>query len=453
MIVNPGAAIGARLDRLPISRFHHKILWLIGLGMFLDTFDIYLTGGVLAAMVQEGFSDIDKNAIFISGTVVGLVIGAFLAGLLGDHLGRKFSYQFNLMIFGLASLAAAFAPNMTVLIVLRVIMGVGLGAEIVIGFGALAEFVPAKSRGRWQAGLSLINNSSFAVASLLGYWVIPHLGWRYMFGLVGVGAMIVWYMRKSLPESPRWLESRGRQAEALSVLEGIEGEIEVEQSIKLVAVVDVGPRVEPERSSIWELFKPPMLTRTFTACMIFIAMVTALYVYISWLPSIFVKQGINLSSSLGYMAVISLGGPLGSLIGILIADRFSRKWTTVVFALSSALLGYIYAVQSNIHVLVALGFLLMTSMYCYNAIGFGTYVSELFPTRLRLRGCGVTNTVGRFFTIFSPFLVVFILKNYGPKFVFFIITLIFVITALCVALWGIETRKQSLEEIESKVTG
>jgi len=450
MNIDASVAIGARLDRLPIARFHHKILWLIGLGMFLDTFDIYLTGGVLAAMVQEGFSDIDKNALFISGTVVGLVIGAFSAGMLGDHWGRKFSYQFNLMIFGLASLGAAFAPNMEVLIALRVVMGIGLGAEIVIGFGALAEFVPARSRGRWQAALSLINNSSFAVASLLGYWIIPHLGWRYMFGLVGVGAMIVWYMRKSLPESPRWLEARGREAEALQVLEGIEREVEQDRKMPLPPVPAAAPRVAPDRGSLMELFRPPMLARTFTACMIFIAMVTALYVYISWLPSIFVKQGINLSSSLGYMAVISLGGPLGSLIGMFIADRFSRKWTTVVFAVASAILGYVYAVQSNIYVLVALGFLLMTSMYCYNAIGFGTYVSELFPTRLRLRGCGVTNTVGRFFTIFSPFLVVFILKNYGPKFVFFIITLIFLIAALCVAVWGIETRKQSLEEIENK---
>lgn len=450
MNIDAGATIGARLDRLPIARFHHKILWLIGLGMFLDTFDIYLAGGVLAAMVQEGFSNMEKNALFISLTMAGLVVGAFLAGLLGDHWGRKFSYQFNLAIFGLASLAAAFAPNIDVLIGLRAIMGIGMGAEIVIGFGTLAEFVPARTRGRWQTALALINNTSLAVASLLGYWVIPHLGWRYMFGIVGVGAMIVWYMRKAMPESPRWLESRGRTAEALQVLGSIEQEVEAETGSELPPVVSEGPRIESERGSLLELFRPPMLARTFTACMIFIAMVTALYVYINWLPSIWVKQGIKLSGSLGYMAVISFGGPIGSLLGMYIADRYPRKWTTVTFAVISAVLGYAYATQSDIRVLVVLGFLLITSMYCYNAIGFGTYASELFPTRLRLRGLGVTNTVGRFFTIFTPFLVVHILKNYQAKFVFLIITLIFLLAALCVAIWGIETRKQSLEEIESK---
>jgi putative MFS transporter len=145
---------GARLDRLPISRFHHRILWLIGGGMFLDSFDIYLAGGVLGALVKSGWSTMHLNAAFLSSTFVGMLLGAFTAGVLGDAKGRKFTYQFNLAIFGIASLAGALAPSMNWLIVCRFFMGLGLGAEIVVGYGSVGEFIPPAVRGRWSAYLS-----------------------------------------------------------------------------------------------------------------------------------------------------------------------------------------------------------------------------------------------------------------------------------------------------------
>src|SRR5450432_1249944 len=215
---------GARLDALPMSSFHRRILWLIGAGMFCDSFDIYLAGGVLGAMVKSGFSDVGHNARFLSATFVGMAIGAMFAGVLGDRLGRRFSYQLNLAIFGVASLAASFAPSMQWLIPLRFIMGVGLGAEIVVGYATLTEFIPPAHRGAWSGLLSLITNSALFVASLVGLLVIPTLGWQWMFAIGGVGALIVWYLRKSMPESPRWLESKGRVEEAERLMASIEAE-------------------------------------------------------------------------------------------------------------------------------------------------------------------------------------------------------------------------------------
>ena len=445
--------VGARLDRLPIAGFHHKLLWLVGLGMFFDTFDIYLAGGVIAAMTQEGFTNVDLNAIFISVTFLGMTVGAFLAGMFGDYFGRKFTYQFNLLIVGIASLAAALAPSMIWLIVFRGIMGLGLGAEIVIGFGTLTEFVPARSRGKWLSALSFINNSSLVVASGIGYWVIPILGWRYMFVIVGIGALIVLYFRKAIPESPRWYKSRGMHEEAEKVLLSIENQIETEKGAPLPKVnpaASAGSEIMGEKSSIWELFTPPLLRNTIVSCLIFVALSVAMYVFVVWLPSIFLKQGVALSNSLGYVAIISLGGPIGSAFGFFIADRFSRKWTSIGLALFCALLGYLYSAVAvvNISVLLVLGFLLIAGMYAYNAIAFALYVPELFPTRLRMRGCGIANTAGRLFTIFTPFAVAFLLTHYSAKPVFLIIPLVFVIDAVCIAIWGIETGAKSLEEIE-----
>ena len=156
---------GARLDRLPIGTFHRRILWLIGLGMFLDACDIYIAGGVLGSLVKSGWSDLALNASFLSATFLGMFAGTLASGWLGDRYGRRFSYQLNLLVFGLGSLAAAFAPTMQVLIAIRFVMGIGLGAEIVVGYATLAEFMPRSKRGRYVALLALVTNSAASAST------------------------------------------------------------------------------------------------------------------------------------------------------------------------------------------------------------------------------------------------------------------------------------------------
>ena len=147
---------GARLDRLPIGSFHYRIFWLVGAGMFFDGYDLYVAGGVLASTIQSKFSTLPQNLQFISLTFVGMTIGSLITGFVGDKYGRRFTYQVNLLIFGLASLAAAFAQDMNQLIVCRFVQGLGLGAEIVVGYSTLTEFVPPKSRGRWLAFMAFL---------------------------------------------------------------------------------------------------------------------------------------------------------------------------------------------------------------------------------------------------------------------------------------------------------
>ena len=139
-----------------------------------------------------------------------MTLGALITGFVGDKMGRRFTYQINLLIFGLASLAAAFAQDMNQLIVCRFVQGLGLGAEIVVGYSTLTEFVPPKTRGRWLSMMAFLTVCGFPVTALLGYLIIPAFGWRPMFVIAGIGSLIVWYLRKNLPESPRWLESQGR---------------------------------------------------------------------------------------------------------------------------------------------------------------------------------------------------------------------------------------------------
>ncbi len=435
---------GARLDRLPIASFHYRVLGLIAAGMFLDAFEIYLQSSVLATLVAEKWSTPALNANFISVTFAGMVVGAWLAGVLGDRFGRRYSYQVNLLVFGLASLAGAAAPSMSWLIAARFVMGLGLGAEIVVGYVALSEFVPPKSRGRWGTALAVITNSSLFVSALVGRVVIPNWGWRWMFVIVGVGAMIVWYLRKSMPESPRWLEAKGRAEEAERVLAAIEQEVARGEKLPPVAPAPV-PLLN--RPSLATLFSEGLISRTITGSMLLIALNTAIYGFIAFLPTFMVKQGMNIVTSLDYTTIMSLGGPVGALIGMWLGDRVGRKPCIIVGAVLAILFGALYPTIGDPTLLTLVGFLLVTSVYVLVAIAWGLYVPELFPTEVRMRGAGFCNTAGRLMTILTPQLAVPLFAAFGIVGVIAMVAVLLAAQGLLVAFFGIETKERSLEAL------
>ena len=192
---------GGRLDRLPISGFHYRIFWLVAAAAyFFDGYNFSFRFIVVRHYWTVRAGTVRATAVRV--TFLGVSPGAG-DRFLGDRFGRRFTYQFNLAIFGLASLAAAFAPDITTLNWLRLVMGLGTGAEIVVGYSTLTEFVPPASRGRWLAFMAFLVVSGLPVTTLLGNLIIPNFGWRPMFVIAGVGALIVWYLRKSLPNSLR----------------------------------------------------------------------------------------------------------------------------------------------------------------------------------------------------------------------------------------------------------
>jgi putative MFS transporter len=442
---------GARLDRLPTSGFHRRILGLIGGGMFLDGFEIYLQGGVLAALTGIGWSTPAQNANFISMTFAGMVVGAWFAGITGDWYGRRFSYQINLLVFGLASLAGAAAPSMDWLIVARFVMGIGLGAEIVVGYVTLSEFMPPASRGRWGAGLAVCTNSALFVSAVIGRAVIPSYGWRWMFVMVGVGAIVVWYLRKRMPESPRWLESHGRSEEAEQVLGAIEADVEKSTGRKLPEVVNATDSLPAGTGRLVDLFSREMLGRTITGSVILITLNTALYGFVAFLPSFMVRQGLTVASSLNYITLMSFGGPVGAVLGMVLADKLGRKPCIVIFSLAAILFGAIYPQLSDPALVTLTGFLLVTAIYVMVAIAWGMYVPELFPTAIRMRGAGFCNTLGRFMTILTPQITTLLFASAGIVAVLAFVVSLLLLQVIVVLVFGIETKKLPLEALSEAV--
>jgi MFS transporter, putative metabolite:H+ symporter len=449
MPVRPTATInaGPRLDRLPLGPFHRRILALIAAGMFFDAFDIYLQGSLLGALVHDGWSTPAINASFLSNTFMGMLVGALAAGWIGDRFGRRVSYQVNLAIFGLASLAAALAPSMHVLIWLRFVMGVGLGAEIVVGYATLSEFIPPSHRGRWVGLLSLFTNFAVTVTGFVSLAVIPTLGWRYMFVIVGLGAMGVWVARKNMPESPRWLESRGRMAEAEAILSAIETECGGAAALPAPKLAQAPVTSVPDRLSY--LFSPHMLRRTLLALLIAVTTTTVLYGFNGWLPTFLIKQGHGVVATLAFTAVMGLGAPLGSWVGSVIADRAGRRIGIIVLSLAWAVFGVGYAHAGTDIELMAVGFGVMVSSYALVSVGYAIYIPELFPTTLRMRGGGLAGAAGRLAAAGAQYGVVWAYGFGGVGAVSTCMAALLVILALVVLVAGIETRQRSLEDLSS----
>jgi len=438
-----GVNAGPRLDRLPISRFHKRLFALIGLGMFFDGFDIYIAATILGATFRSGFSTLGENAAFVSSTFLGMTLGSLLTGFIGDRYGRRVTYQFNLMLFGGASILSAFAPNMTVLIVLRFFMGVGLGAENVVGYSTMTEFVPAAVRGRWLGYVAVLVVTGLPVSALLGWLLVPYLGWRMMFALGGIGGLLVWWARKSMPESPRWLESAGRTEEAEALVSRIEAE--AAEGRPLAPVAPTLPAA-PARS-VGVLLQAPLLSRMVLGIICLIVVNTLIYGFITWLPTFFAKQGLSIATSFGYSLIMAVGAPIGSLIGALVVDRLGRRVSIISAGLVSIVFGCIYPFVSDPILLPLTGLALTIPIYVLVAVLFGVYIPELFPTEVRLRASGICNTFGRGATVLTPFIVVPLFTAYGVGGVLALMVGLLVLMIVTVLALGVEPNGRSLEQM------
>jgi len=440
---------GARLDRLPVSSFHYRIFWLVGAGMFFDGYDLYVASGVLAATIQTKFSTLPQNLQFLSLTFVGMTLGSLITGFVGDKYGRRFTYQVNLLVFGLASFAAAFAQDMPQLIICRFVQGLGLGAEIVVGYSTLTEFVPPATRGRWLAFMAFLTVCGFPVTAILGYLIIPTWGWRPMFVIAGIGSLIVWYLRKNLPESPRWLEAQGRTEEAETLMQAIETDVSATAgALPPPAVAAPVPQL-----SAAAMFKPPILQRLLVGSWVLITINTLIFGFVIFLPQFFLRQGLTITNSLGYTVVLAGASLVGCACGAVLSDTVGRRWSIIGASLLTIVAGWFYArfnAASDPALVLSVGAILIIAIYIQTALLFGVYTPELFPTEIRLRANGICNTLGRAATVVSPFVVGYLMVNSGLPGVIGLMIALLVVQIIAVYFWGVEPARRSLEGLDPK---
>jgi putative MFS transporter len=442
----------ARLDRVPIGRFHRKLLLLIGAGLLVDGFDVYLTAGISGALVREGVADLRHIAYLAMSTSIGLGVGGFIFGSLGDRIGRRRTMQWTLLLVVLGSLAAAVSPTFPLLLGWRFLSCVGLGGETILGYATLSEFLPPQWRGRWSARLGFLANLGVPLGLFIGYFLLPQpSGWRVMLAIPGFAAAVVFIFRLQLVESPRWLASRGRDAQAEAIVRAIEATVSPDSSyppspaVLEDALNDVPPNTPGD--SHGGLLSAAHRGRLAVAIAINVAIMCAIFGFVSWLPTFFAASGQSIAQSVVFAGVMAIGAPAGTLAGMLVTDKVERKWGVIATSLLAVLLGALYAFAKTPAAILGIGFLDVTVLYAFGTLGLIGYVPELFPTALRMRAVGLCATAGRLVVIVLPLIVVPVFSAKGQAGVVSLIGLILLIETAIVLRWGVRTKGRSLESI------
>jgi putative MFS transporter len=447
-----------RMERLPFSGFHWRLLWMGGLGYTFDAMDGAMIAFILPAVTSLWGLTNQQTGFLGSSILIGYLFGAFFAGTLGDLIGRRTVMMYALAIYCLATLIAAFAPNWQFLFWWRVLAGFGVGAESAIIAPFLAEFVQKKYRGRFVGSLSGFFSFGFVFAALLGYFVVRASpdGWRIVQMITAMPILMLLWWRRSLPESPRWLIQQGRSAEAEAEVQRMEDQMSQTERAKLASLesVEVPAVGMGHGGTFWgnlsALFGAPMRRTTLMLWLLWIAITFSYYGFFTWIPLLLVKQGMTITKSFGYSIVIYLAQIPGYYSAAFVSEKLDRKWTIVLYMLLGGASAYLMSNAHTDSAIITAGFLMSFFMNGTYA-GIYAYTPELYPTAFRTTGMGVASAFGRIGGLSAPIVIGFTYAQIGFGGVFTMTTIVLVIGALAVALLGIGTTGKSLEQITEEL--
>lgn len=439
--------VGA-LDALPLHRFHWKVVLLSGIGWAFDGMDTILVSLVLPVLIAAwGLSPTQAGLV---GTVdrLGALVGAALAGLLADRYGRRPLFQATLLVYSLATGLLAFVGNLGSFLAVRFVVGLGLGGELPVVVTLVSEFVPAQRRGWLVSILTSFWTYGLILAALVGYLVIPNFGWQAAFLIGALPALFVFFLRRGVPESPRYLLARGRWREA----EGVLREAGIGLDLRGEASATPGS-LDAERgaSGVGALFSPLYLRRTILVWIVWFCLFFTFYGIFIWLPSLLVARGFTLVRSLEFVLLMFVCQVPGYFVAGYLADRVGRRWTFVgLLLLSAASAGLLGLAQAPAEVLLW-GALLNFFNPGVFAIAYA-YTPEVYGTAVRATGTGWATACGRAGAAIAPFLVGLLLERTpgpeGQPLVFAVMVGVFLLTAVAMAALAMETKGQPLEALE-----
>jgi putative MFS transporter len=437
----------ARVERLPVSWWHVKTRIIIGVATFFDAFDALAIASVLPAIVPMWKLSPPQIGFLISAGFLGQLLGALFFGWVAEKYGRMTGMIWSIATFAVMSLVCAFAWNYESLLAFRLIQGFGLGGEVPIAAVYISELARTHVRGRFVMLYELIFPVGIVAASVAGLWVVPTLGWQYMFVIGAIPAVLVLMLRRLLPESPRWLASAGRLQEAEAAVTQIERETERATGKPLPPPQPV-VRVEAKRASLSDLFGPLYLRRTLVVWLIWFTAYLVNYGLSIWMPTVYrTVFKLPLDVALRYGLITTAVGLVSATIAALIIDHVGRK---VLFATCFAGGAAALIVLSQIAEPTPEQVLLYISIaYCFvNAINLGVYLytPELYPTRARALGVGAATAWLRLASMIGPTTVGFMVAT-GLQSVFLAFGVLAAVTAVVTAVLAIETKQRVLEDV------
>jgi len=442
------AYVGQTMDGARMGRIHWQVLALVASGYFVDVLDFTIFGALVPDLIKSGFVTQAQVPWIGSVTVAGLFVGTLGQGEFTDRFGRKAVYQFNLLLFGLATIIAAlppipsigFDPGLGWLLVFRFLAGVGLGAEQPLCFSYTAEYAPKNIRGRLTAFMQFLGGAwPWPVGVLLALTLRDSIGWRGIWIIIGIGALIIFVLRFSLPESPRWLATHGQGQRALDLL--------LRMGLRTVPLntlrTDAASDTHSDPIGIVLREYPRRVIAGMICFFAFFGIALGLG---AWLPNILVERGFTIAKSLNSIFWITLAFPCASAFMMYSLERFGRKPTAIVAFILTGVAGLAWAGASSEAMVLGIGFVMIffTQLAGNSA---QIFISEVFPTNARASGFGLCQAAGRVgaFVAIPSFL--WIQQGLGLTAVFVVIAVIVATAAIAVTQIGPEAKGLALDEI------
>jgi MFS family permease len=453
--------LGAALDRIPFRRAHVLILVLVAFGALFDAIEQYNVGLAAPLIAAQWELSNTQVGLLTTLTFAGMAIGSLIAGVTGDRYGRRVTYMYNLVLYTVGALLAAFAPDIGWLLVARFIVGIGLGGELNTGLTLVAELMPTKYRGAAVAtvniaagGLGIFVSSALA-ALVLGPLETtlggPEVAWRWLLGLLALPALLVFVYRWFLPESPRYLLVEGQVAAANEVLSRLAANrLRPLRDARPTAYVDAaeGERLPRQRVRLAEIFSG-VLARNTLVIWVVSAMTFGAQVTITvFMPTVLVARGIDVSTSLAYTTIINIGGLIGAVLASVFGYRLKRRMVLGYGAVVAVVVAIAFGTSASLAMILVLGGLLQLMFILLNTTAW-VWAPELYPTRVRAFGTGASVTVALVSASLVPLLAGVIFDAAGAVGIFVMVGVMYVIMATAVR-FGPETQGVALEDLSQE---
>ncbi|CAM2155857.1 putative MFS transporter, metabolite:H+ symporter [Pararobbsia alpina] len=453
-------SVSMRLDRLPPTRYFRGLVARIAIGGWFEFYEMFMAAYISLGMIHGGLYhattagvfDVNGFASFLGSFFAGMFVGTVALGGLSDRFGRRTVFTFAMFIYSIATLAAAFQTSPVAMDAWRFVAGCGIGAQLITVDTYISELTPNRTRGRYTAFSILVILTSVPAVAAISYALVPATiygleGWRWVMIIGSAGAVLIWFLRRGLPESPRWLESKGRTEEARRVVDTIERKVVAEIGHDLAEPESRKQDDDNATGGTWsEIWHGPYLRRTIMLSVFNFCQTFGVYGFGSWVPVLLYSKGITLTHSLLYTMVIAITTPLGAVGAMLYAERIQRKWQLVACAAVVAGAGIVFGmVREPLWILVFGSAVTIANNWLIGI--FHTYQAELYPTRIRARAVGFVFSWSRVSSIFVGFWVAALLKHSGVPAVFTLISSAMVVIVIVVGVLGPRTNGVRLEEL------
>ena len=436
-----------RLENLPVGSFHYKLLVVTGLGWLFDSMDTGLISFVLPLLAKEWGLTPDQVGWIGSVGLIGMALGAVLAGTIADKFGRKNVFAATVILYSVATGLCAVAWSYESLLVFRFLVGFGLGGELPVAATLMSEYAPSNLRGRFIVLLESFWGVGWLVAALISYLLIPQFGWQVAFIIGALPALYVFLIRLHMPESIRYLLSKGKVDEARQIILTLEKKLGVESKPFDKEFVDEATPIF--KLNVFTLWKPAFRVRTLMLWLAWFGIVFSYYGIFMWLPSIVFAQGFEVVKTFEYVLIMTLAQLPGYFAAAWLVDLIGRRYTLSSFLLMSGVCAYFFGNAATANELLMWG----AAMSFFNLGAWGviyTYTPELYPTAIRALGSGWAAGFGRIGGMIAPMLVgVLLVGGAQMNSIFVMFASVFVIISVIILSLGVESKRKSLEEIDA----